>query len=622
MTSYEEKLNQVLQSRDDIKTAIEGKGQTVNTDIRTYAEAINKISTLAEETADATVTSKDIIKDKVAYNASGKVTGTLAPSAEIEVSTTEDCLSLDEYSDLQVKLIPRAQNLIDADTLIQGKFPSESVASKIGLTADKIIEGESVLGINGTAKAGGDVNGVKLFKTVEEMQADPSIKEGDLAVIYRNEIQNMTANMEVITITFPEKVVLSEAFTGNSYCKLDAQDSLVKHFDANIVLQQSMFIFSSQSDTGEIRVQYTSADGITYTRTTFQDANGNNLENPANLGTNAVVENTADWSDTMGQFMLINTIIFEGLYQYKHNKWVLVQTQLNATSSNVYKSIFYGKNGVETGTLTENISNSFADINAEVYDKIQKAYATMEPKVLTDTDKTVNKNIYFIPVNTQGEPLLNTSKVTDMDNMFERCTNLTAIPLLNTSNVTRMSGMFNECKNLTTIPLLDTSKVITMSFMFQYTNLTTMPLLDTSKVTNMNNMFFECTNLTTIPLLDTSKVTDISYMFMKCTNLTAIPLLNTSSTTNMDSMFNKCANLTTIPLLNTSKVTRMYNMFDGCEKLSDDSLNNILAMCTNAATDKKAKTLKLIGLNEEQATKCKTLSNYSAFTSAGWTTGY
>ena len=36
----------------------------------------------------------------------------------------------------------------------------------------------------------------------------------------------------------------------------------------------------------------------------------------------------------------------------------------------------------------------------------------------------------------------------------------------------------------------------------------------------------------------------------------------------------------------------------------------------------KNKTLKYIGLTSAQANKCKTLSNYSAFTAAGWTTGY
>lgn len=148
--------------------------------------------------------------------------------------------------------------------------------------------------------------------------------------------------------------------------------------------------------------------------------------------------------------------------------------------------------------------------------------------------------------------------------------------------------------------------------------------LNTSKVTDMSYMFQSCTNLTTIPLLDTSKVTNMFDMFYGCTSLTTIPLLNTSSVTTMSYMFRNCTNLTTIPLLNTSKVANIQNIFDGCTSLSDESLNNILAMCTNAVkiTNSSYKTLKYIGLTSTQANKCKTLSNYSAFTSAGWTTGY
>lgn len=63
-------------------------------------------------------------------------------------------------------------------------------------------------------------------------------------------------------------------------------------------------------------------------------------------------------------------------------------------------------------------------------------------------------------------------------------------------------------------------------------------------------------------------------------------------------------------------------MFYNCIKLSDESLNNILAMCANATSYTDTKTLERIGLTSEQATKCTTLSNYSAFTAAGWTTGY
>ena len=338
--------------------------------------------------------------------------------------------------------------------------------------------------------------------------------------------------------------------------------------------------------------------------------------------------------------------VLDGIYIYKNNNWELAPTQLTATPNYVYKQSFYGKNGIENGTLgTPN--NLFDDTNAEVYNKIQNQYENMEPKILTDNDRTISANIYFIPVKRDGTPLLNTSKVTNMSKMFYYCRNLTTIPLLDTSNVTDMDGMFWECTRLTTIPLLDTSNVTDMQYMFyECTYLTTIPELNTSKVTNMGNMFDHCSNLTTIPLLDTSnvvkmycmfyyctnlttipelntsKVTNMGSMFYYCRNLTTIPLLDTSNVTDMNRMFVYCKNLTTIPLLDTSKVTNMGNMFSDCTHLSDDSLNTIMQMCINATSYTDTKTLKYIGLTSEQANKCKTLSNYSAFTSAGWTTGY
>ena len=122
--------------------------------------------------------------------------------------------------------------------------------------------------------------------------------------------------------------------------------------------------------------------------------------------------------------------------------------------------------------------------------------------------------------------------------------------------------------------------------------------------------------------LDTSSVTMMDSMFGSCTNLTEIPLLDTSNVTNMGSMFINCTSLTTIPLLNTGSVTNMRDMFRSCTNLSDESLNNILAMCTNATSYTDTKTLIYLGLTSAQATKCTTLSNYEAFTAAGWTTGY
>lgn len=249
------------------------------------------------------------------------------------------------------------------------------------------------------------------------------------------------------------------------------------------------------------------------------------------------------------------SILLNNFVQKNNEKWLYknASTQLTALTGNVYNSTFMGKNGIETGTLAVDVANSFADTNAKLYDDIQNIYSNMEPRVLTDSDKTIDKSIYFIPTNNKGEVLLDTSNVTDMSQMFRACKNIKDIPLLNTSNTT-----------------------------------------------DLTMTFFECSNLKRISLLDTSKVTSLFDTFSGCTNLTEIPLLNTSNVTDMDSMFYGCTNLT------------------------DESLNNILAMCTNATkiTNSSYKTLKYVGLSSAQANKCKTLSNYSAFTAAGWTTGY
>ena len=138
----------------------------------------------------------------------------------------------------------------------------------------------------------------------------------------------------------------------------------------------------------------------------------------------------------------------------------------------------------------------------------------------------------------------------------------------------------------------------------------------------MSGMFNGCTSLTTIPQLDTSAVTDMNFMFYGCTSLTTIPQLDTSTVTNMNFMFYGCTSLTTIPQLDTSTVTNIIDMFRSCTSLSNDSLNNILAMLTNAIAYTGTKTLKYIGLSETQATTCTTLSNWSACEAAGWTTGY
>lgn len=155
------------------------------------------------------------------------------------------------------------------------------------------------------------------------------------------------------------------------------------------------------------------------------------------------------------------------------------------------------------------------------------------------------------------------------------------------------------------------------------TLLTEAPILDTSIVTHFGNMFNGCSNITTVPLYNTSNAVEMSYMFSGCSSLISVPQFDTSNVTNMAEMFHFCSALTTVPIFNTSKVTTMNYMFNYANNLSNDSLNNILAMCINVTSAyTRAKTLKEIGISRNNATKCTNLSNYQAFLDAGWTTGY
>lgn len=150
------------------------------------------------------------------------------------------------------------------------------------------------------------------------------------------------------------------------------------------------------------------------------------------------------------------------------------------------------------------------------------------------------------------------------------------------------------------------------------------PMLETANKTDFSSMCSGCTSLIEVPLWDTSSATDMSYM-LGGTAITSSPQFNTANVTNIQQMFKDCTALTTVPVFNTAKVTNMWDMFDNCPALSNDSLNNILEMLTNASAyieQGTNMTLKWIGLSSTQADKCTTLSNWTACEAAGWTTGY
>ena len=208
---------------------------------------------------------------------------------------------------------------------------------------------------------------------------------------------------------------------------------------------------------------------------------------------------------------------------------------------------------------------------------------------------------------------IDTSNVTNMQNMFNGCSSLTQLNVsnFNTSNVTNMSSMFRGCSSLTTLDLsnFNTSNVITMGYMFyncsslneldvsnfDTENVTNMAYMfencskltsldvsnfDVSNVNNMYSMFNSCSSLTSLDVsnFDTSNVTNMRYMFQHCSKLTSLDLssFNTSNVTDMQNMFYSCSSLNSLDVsnFNTSNVTNMYRMFYNCSKLTSLDVSN------------------------------------------------
>ena len=230
---------------------------------------------------------------------------------------------------------------------------------------------------------------------------------------------------------------------------------------------------------------------------------------------------------------------------------------------------------------------------------------------------------YYVPGKRSGLPLpipitnltqinfnnnFNTSNVTNMGQMFDRCSFLTSLDLsnFNTSKVTDMEYMFSDCSSLINLDIsnFNTTNVTDMNYMFyNCSSLTSLDLssFNTSNVTNMGSMFRNCSSLTSLDLssFNTTNVTSMYFMFNNCSSLINLDIsnFNTSKVTNMEYMFYNCSSLTSLDLsnFNTANVTNMYYMFNNCSSLTttinimNANVTNYSSMFSNAATASGAK---------------------------------
>ena len=191
--------------------------------------------------------------------------------------------------------------------------------------------------------------------------------------------------------------------------------------------------------------------------------------------------------------------------------------QTEASSS---KYIATYESSTQTLTFKENVGETLPSNSVVVEDKM---------KVATIKNKLGNGTIVHIVFDKSFSSYTPTS----LFRFFKDLTKLetiTGLEYLNTAKVTDMSEMFYRCSKLTS---LDVTK------------------FNTANVTNMGYMFYNCSSLTSLDVthFNTAKVTDMGYMFYNCSSLTTI---------YASSKFV------------TPQVSTSFNMFYNCKKLKGE----------------------------------------------------
>lgn len=144
-------VNECFQKASDgkalIASALTGMGVETSADA-TFAQMAEKISTIETgiQTTDATATASQLIAGATAYGASGKFTGTMANRDSI----TPAISTVMSAGSLYVRLAQGAYLTNASSGYPEASISQDALASAIGLTADKIVAGKSILGISGT----------------------------------------------------------------------------------------------------------------------------------------------------------------------------------------------------------------------------------------------------------------------------------------------------------------------------------------------------------------------------------------------------------------------------------------------------------------------------------------
>ena len=169
---------------------------------------------VAINTSDATATANDIANSKTAYVNGEKLEGTLEV-VNSGIMATQMNSSHDTFTNMDTEVQGnqkmfwleakvKTDKILRKNSRTTASIYFKDIVNSIGLTADKIVEGNTILGVQGTAKLG-----TPTYESLEALQATTG-SEGDIAIVidasntyigtYRFSVDN-AAWVEIVSAT-------------------------------------------------------------------------------------------------------------------------------------------------------------------------------------------------------------------------------------------------------------------------------------------------------------------------------------------------------------------------------------------------------------------------------------